>query len=132
MSQKNKMEIDKKRVISSNSEAHLPVIIQREPVVIQKLEPIDNNLEKQIPEDVPKKKKLTTLKKKILNEEKKDDITSEKDQVIDIGLNDELVLPVPVNDVSKEESTKSSLIIDNIFVSEDNVLFVNSIQTRLN
>lgn len=115
------MEIDKKRVISTTNEAHLPVIIRREPVVIQKSEPIENTVEKQATEETPKKKKLTSLKRKILNENMKNDIVEEKvSELIDV-ITDDIDIQDTQKEVIQENKNQSKLFINDIFVSEDNV-----------
>ena len=115
------MEIDKKRVISTTNEAHLPVIIRREPVVIQKSEPIENTAEKQVTEEIPKKKKLTSLKRKILNENMKNDVVKEKaSELIDVITNDIDIQATP-KEIIQENTNQSKLFINDIFVSSDNV-----------
>ena len=110
------MEIDKKRVISTTNEAHLPVIIRREPVVIQKSEPIENTAEKQVTEEIPKKKKLTSLKRKILNENMKNDVVKEKaSELIDVITNDIDIQATP-KEIIQENTNQSKLFINDIYV----------------
>ena len=126
------MEIDKKRVISTTNEAHLPVIIRREPVVIQKSEPIENTAEKQVTEEIPKKKKLTSLKRKILNENMKNDVVKEKaSELIDVITNDIDIQATP-KEIIQENTNKSKLFINDIFVSSDNVFTPYKFHSRLN
>lgn len=126
------MEIDKKRVISTTNEAHLPVIIRREPVVIQKSEPIENTAEKQVTEEIPKKKKLTSLKRKILNENMKNDVMKEKaSELIDVITNDIDIQATP-KEIIQENTNQSKLFINDIFVSSDNVFTPYKFHSRLN
>lgn len=126
------MEIDKKRVISTTNEAHLPVIIRREPVVIQKSEPIENTAEKQVIEEIPKKKKLTSLKRKILNENMKNDVVKEKaSELIDVITNDIDIQATP-KEIIQENTNQSKLFINDIFVSSDNVFTPYKFHSRLN
>ena len=126
------MEIDKKRVISTTNEAHLPVIIRREPVVIQKSEPIENTAEKQVTEEIPKKKKLTSLKRKILNENIKNDVVKEKaSELIDVITNDIDIQATP-KEIIQENTNQSKLFINDIFVSSDNVFTPYKFHSRLN
>lgn len=126
------MEIDKKRVISTTNEAHLPVIIRREPVVIQKSEPIENTAEKQVTEEIPKKKKLTSLKRKILNENMKNDVVKEKaSELIDVITNDIDIQATP-KEIIQENTNQSKLFINDIFVSSDNVFTPYKFHSRLN
>ena len=126
------MEIDKKRVISTTNEAHLPVIIRREPVVIQKSEPIENTAEKQVTEEIPKKKKLTSLKRKILNENMKNDVVKEKaSELIDVITNDIDIQATP-KEIIQENTNQSKLFINDIFVSSDNVFTPYKFHSRVN
>ena len=126
------MEIDKKRVISTTNEAHLPVIIRREPVVIQKSEPIENTAEKQVTEEIPKKKKLTSLKRKILNENMKNDVVKETaSELIDVITNDIDIQATP-KEIIQENTNQSKLFINDIFVSSDNVFTPYKFHSRLN
>ena len=126
------MEIDKKRVISTTNEAHLPVIIRREPVVIQKSEPIENTAEKQVTEEIPKKKKLTSLKRKILNENMKNDVVKEKaSELIDVITNDIDIQATP-KEIIQENTNQSKLFINDRFVSSDNVFTPYKFHSRLN
>ena len=126
------MEIDKKRVISTTNEAHLPVIIRREPVVIQKSEPIENTTEKQVTEEIPKKKKLTSLKRKILNKNMKNDVVKEKaSELIDVITNDIDIQATP-KEIIQENTNQSKLFINDIFVSSDNVFTPYKFHSRLN
>ena len=126
------MEIDKKRVISTTNEAHLPVIIRREPVVIQKSEPIENTAEKQVTEEIPKKKKLTSLKRKILNENMQNDVVKEKaSELIDVITNDIDIQATP-KEIIQENTNQSKLFINDIFVSSDNVFTPYKFHSRLN
>ena len=126
------MEIDKKRVISTTNEAHLPVIIRREPVVIQKSEPIENTVEKQATEETPKKKKLTSLKRKILNENMKNDVVKETaSELIDVITNDIDIQATP-KEIIQENTNQSKLFINDIFVSSDNVFTPYKFHSRLN
>ena len=126
------MEIDKKRVISTTNEAHLPVIIRREPVVIQKSEPIENTTEKQVTEEIPKKKKLTSLKRKILNENMKNDIVEEKVSESINVITDDIDIQATPKEIIQENTNQSKLFINDIFVSSDNVFTPYKFHSRLN